>query len=295
MKPPRESRAPRVRGPVAALRLPPARLFRRCLSRPRPRTRTLLLAVGLPLLLLTGCGTDTGGLAGAGATATASGPVHLWPHRQGATVLPPAPGGEPPQYVRGLPPVVDQNVHGVDPVALVQAELKAHGDQVVGPDGMPAGTADAIRSCEPGQAGDGRDAGRDSPRCPVLKPYYRDLTGNGKDELIMGIEFPGPEHELAVRVYTADPDGRLNRIMATTQPAVSVELAGPAVIVRAPSGNPGYELATAWSYDVNQRAMLPTREQITRVTPAPTPTPTPPAPTPTPASAPRTTPAARAS
>ncbi|MEV7614951.1 hypothetical protein [Streptomyces sp. NPDC089799] len=249
--------------------LPLPRLFRP-LPLPLPRSIGLLGLLGAAgLFALTGCGADTGGLAGAGPTPTASGPVHLWPHRQGASVPPAAPGGEPPQYVTGLPPVADQNVHGVDPVALVKAELKAHGDQVVGPDGMPAETADAIRACEPGQAGESRGAGRDAPGCPVLTPYYRDLTDNGKDELIVGIEFPGPEHELAVRVYTADPDGRLNRIMATTEPAISVELTERDIIVRSPSGNPGYELATAWSYDANQRAMLPTREQVTRVSPTP--------------------------
>ncbi|MEV8531013.1 hypothetical protein [Streptomyces sp. NPDC051211] len=227
-----------------------------------PRAFLLLSATSV-LLLLTGCGTGTGGLASAGPTPTANGPVHLWPGRQGASVLPADPGGAPPEYVRDLPPVTGQNVHQVDPVALVQAELKAHGDQVLGPDGMPQETADAIRACKPGSG-----PSEESGACPVLKPYYRDLTGNGRDELIVGIEFPGREHMMSVRVYTADPDGRLNRIMATTQSVISVELAGRDLIVRMPSGNPGYELATAWSYDDKQRTMLQTREQITRV-PAP--------------------------
>ncbi|MFD7261163.1 hypothetical protein [Streptomyces sp. NPDC059874] len=212
------------------------------------------------LPLLTGCG-DTGGLAGAGATPTARGPVHLWPDRQGATVPPADPGGAPPEYVKGIPPVKDQDVHAVDPVALVQAELRAHPNVAVGPDGMPPETAAAILAC-------GED-GTDPGTCPVLKPYYRDLTGNDKDELIIGIEFGAgpdvPEKEMSVRVYTADPDGRLNRIMATTQSVITVELAGRDVILRAPSGNNGYELITAWSWDEKQLTMLPTREQIVRV------------------------------
>ncbi|WP_404956516.1 hypothetical protein [Streptomyces sp. 147326] len=221
------------------------------------------------LPLLAGCG-DTGGLVGAGATPTASGPVHLWPDRAGASVPPADPGGAPPEYVKGIPPVRDQDVHGVDPVALVQAELRAHPDTAVGADGMPPETAAAIRACgkdegenEEKDADADADADADVSACPVLTPYYRDLTGNGKDELIVGIEFP--DKMMSVRVYTADPDGRLNRIMATTETVISVELAGRDVVLRVPSGNRGYELITAWSWDEKQLTMLPTREQIVRV------------------------------
>ncbi|MFI5667382.1 hypothetical protein [Streptomyces sp. NPDC051704] len=222
----------------------------------RPRARAALLSLPLlPLLpLLAACG-DTGGPVGAGPTPTASGPVHLWPERTGASVPPAEPGGAPPEYVQGLAPVTGQNVHQVDPVALVQAELAAHPDADVGPDGMPAETVAAVKAC--GRAGQPRE------KCPVLAPYYRDLTGNGLDELVVGIEMP--DRMMSVRAYTADPDGRLNRIMATTQTLVTVELAGQDVILRMPSGNPGYELITAWSWDEKQRTMLPTREQIVRL------------------------------
>ncbi|MFD9369128.1 hypothetical protein ACFWA6_15705 [Streptomyces sp. NPDC060020] len=224
-----------------------------------PWLRALPALALLPLLA--GCG-DTGGLVAAGATPTASGPVHLWPDRTGASVPPADPSGAPPEYVKGIPPVHDQDVHGVDPVALVQAELRAHPNTDVGADGMPAETAAAIRACA--KEGDGGEDGDVEPAaCPVLTPYYRDLTGNGKDELIVGIEFP--DQMMSVRVYTADPDGRLNRIMATTETVISVELAGRDVVLRVPSGNRGYELITAWSWDEKQRTMLPTREQIVRV------------------------------
>ncbi|MGI5445498.1 hypothetical protein ACQEVM_07065 [Streptomyces sp. CA-243310] len=215
------------------------------------RTRTVLL---LPVLLLpvAGCG-GSGELVAAGPTPTASGPVNLWPGRQGAVVPPADPGGAPPEYVPGLPRVEDQDVHEVDPVALVQAELRAHPNADVGPDGMPRETADAVLACGKEPTG----------KCPVLSPYYRDFTGNGKDEIVVGIELP--DKMLSVRAYTADPDGRLNRIMATIDTVIGVELAGRDVILRAPSGNNGYELITAWSWDGKQRTMLPTREQIVRV------------------------------
>ncbi|MFJ3881233.1 hypothetical protein ACIPW5_27765 [Streptomyces sp. NPDC090077] len=224
----------------------------------KPSPAPLLLAALLPLAAA--CG-NTGGLASAGPTPTASGPVHLWPERRGAEVPPADPGGAPPEYVRGLPEVTGQNVHEVDPVALVQAELRAHPDISVGPDGMPEETAAAIRAC--GKAGQAPAA------CPVRQPYYRDLTGNGKDELVIGIELP--DKMMSVRAYTADPDGRINRIMATTETVIGVELAGQDVILRVPSGNPGYELITAWSWDAKQRTMLPEREQIVRVPAGPAP------------------------
>lgn len=218
----------------------------------------LSAAAALAVPLLAGCG-ESGGLVSAGATPTASGPVHLWPDRQGAAVPPADPGGAPPEYVPGIAPVERQDVHAVDPVALVQAELRAHPDISVGPDGMPPGTAAAIRACG--------TEGTDPAACPVRAPYYRDLTGNGVDELIVGIEFP--DRMMSVRVYTADRDGRLNRIMATTETVISVELAGRDVVLRVPSGNNGYELITAWSWDGKQRTMLPAREQIVRVAAGP--------------------------
>lgn len=234
----------------------PSRAFRRGAA-----GAVLLVCCLLPVLA--GCG-DGGGLASAGSTPTASGPVDLWPGRQGAAVPPADPGGAPPEYVQGITPVRNQNVREVDPVAIVRAEVRAHANADVGADGMPVETAAAIAACGAGGDDGGGEGGA---KCPVLEPYYRDLTGNGRDELIVGIELP--DRMMSVRVYTADPDGRLNRIMATTDTVIGVELAGRDVVLRVPSGNNGYELITAWSYDEKQRTMLPTREQIVRVPSAP--------------------------
>ncbi|MEV7419071.1 hypothetical protein [Streptomyces sp. NPDC089919] len=225
---------------------------------PRPARRPAG-AVPLALVLLalaaaaTGCG-GAGRLESAGPTPVASGPLHLWPGHKGATVPPVDPGGQPPEYVQGIPPVKDQDVHGVDPLALVKAEIAANPDVASGPEALPPETAQAIKACTTAAA----------PGCPVLAPYYRDLTGNGHDELIIGIALP--QDQLAVRAYTADQDGRLNRIMGTIDSVISVEVAGRDVILRVPGGNPGYELIIAWSWDEKQRTMLPTRDQVVRVT-----------------------------
>ncbi|MFE9255403.1 hypothetical protein [Streptomyces sp. NPDC006879] len=203
-------------------------------------------------VLSTGCGADAGSLHSAGPTPTANGPVVLWPGRPGASVPPAEPGGAPPEYVQGIPPVKNNDVHTVDPVAVVQAEVDADPDVRTGPDGMSQQTARAVAACN-----------SDRPHCPVLQAYYRDLTGDGRDELIVGIDLG--EDMLAIRVYCADEGGRLNRIMATSDQVISVELAGRDVILRVPSGNPGYELQYAWSWDEREHTMLPTREQVVRV------------------------------
>ncbi|WP_137993351.1 hypothetical protein [Streptomyces vilmorinianum] len=228
--------------------------------RPRgvPLVAVVALAAAAPLVL-SGCDAE-GELESAGATPTAIGPVRLWPD------LPPA--SEPPldygetdtQTVPGIKAPGD-DVRRVDPVAVVQAEVNAHPDTYSGADGMYEETARQIGRC-----------GTQPAACPVMRPYYRDLTGNGRDELIVGIRMP--EQQVGLRVYTAEKGG-LTRIMATTDQVISVDLAGRDVIVRAASaGIPGYEYRTAWSWDEQQRAMLPTRDEIVRVKPTgPSPSP----------------------
>ncbi|MET9901891.1 hypothetical protein [Streptomyces sp. NPDC006446] len=223
-----------------------------------PRRAVLGAAVAAVLAAsLAGCG-DSGAPRGAGATPTAVGPTRLWPQ------LPPAStpaidyGEADTETVKGVTAPGD-DIHRVDPVTVVRAEVAAHPDDYSGPHAMYAQTVQQLKDCGERGARDGK--------CPVLQAYYRDLTGDGKDDMVLGIRFPA--HQLAVRVY-AFLRHRLVQVMGTSDSVVSVELAGRDVIIRSPSTLPGYEFRTVWSWDPHQNAMLAARDEILRVGP-PTP------------------------
>lgn len=222
-------------------------------------TRTAVFAV-VVLALLSGCDT-AGGLKSAGEAPSAVEPKHLWPDLPPASSAPYDYGEGETARIPGIR-VTGGDVRRLDPVAVALAGLKAKTDRDSGLDELPDATIRQLEEC--------RAAADD---CPVLPPYYRDLTGDGRDELVLGIRMP--DRQLAVRVYMPDGD-RLTRIMSTYDAVISVELAGRDVIMRAPSVIPGYEYRTAWSWDDRQRSMLPTRDEILR-TPehrkAPKPTP----------------------
>ncbi|MER6344035.1 hypothetical protein ACWC10_14190 [Streptomyces sp. NPDC001595] len=236
--------------------------------RARPR-----VFVAVVLLLVCGaaaaaCG-DAGGLRGAGPTPTAEGPARLWP------TLPPASspayeiGEVEREVVKGVP-VPGGDVRAVDPVAVVRTEIDAHPDDYEGADARYRVTGARMADC-------GAGAGRG--RCPVLTPYYRDLTGDGHEDLALGFrQLPG---ELtAVRVYTVEKN-RLVQVMTWDDAVSGVELAGRSVIIRSPSEVKGYEYRLQWSWDPEQRAMLLTHDEMLRTdrrTPSPTSTPLSPSP-----------------
>ncbi|MFF3309019.1 hypothetical protein [Streptomyces sp. NPDC002952] len=229
-----------------------------------PRTAAALAALTVLLLATaTACG-DAGDLRGAGATPTAVGPTRLWPEVPPASTPALDYGEADTETVEGVTAPGD-DIHRVDPLAVVRAEVAAHPDEYTGPHALYAETADRLKDCG------GKGAG--GARCPVLRAYYRDLTGDGKDDMVLGIRFPG--NQLAVRVYTFVKHA-LVQIMGTSDSTAGVELAGRAVIIRSPSTLPGYEYRTVWTWDRHQHAMLATRDEILRVgTPRPTRSPVP--------------------
>ncbi|MEV0093393.1 hypothetical protein [Streptomyces sp. NPDC050738] len=195
----------------------------------------LTATVALLVAMCAGCG-DADGLQSAGATPTAIGPTQLWPSLPPASVEPSGPPSTASEAVPGIK-VPGDDVHKLDPAAVVHADPT---------------TSEYIAS------GD------------VLQPYYRDLTGDHRDELITGITLSNGQ--LAINCYWAH-GGKLLRIMDTVDDVISVELSDRDVIIRDPAGLPGYEYRTSWSWDASQRAMLPTRDEILRVLPRKSPAP----------------------
>ncbi|CAL9581051.1 hypothetical protein SUDANB176_05037 [Streptomyces sp. enrichment culture] len=237
------------------------------------RTRALCRAAAVALLsaAAVGCG-DTGGLRGAGTTPTAVSPARLWPE------LPPASspafdlGEVDTEVVEGVA-VPDGDIRAVDPVAVVRAEITAHPEDYRGDRAPYRETARRMGDCA-GGGEDGPDGDRSGATtgCPLLEPYYRDLTGDGRDDLTLGFRLL-PENLTAVRVYTvADDRRRLTRVMAYDDALSGVELAGRSVIVRSPSEVAGYEYRLQWTWDPDQRAMLLTHDEMLRTGhPRPTP------------------------
>nr|WP_202547759.1 hypothetical protein [Streptomyces sp. SID2119] len=201
--------------------------------------------------MLSGCGA-AGGLESAGEAPSAVEPARLWPDLPPASAAPYDYGEGETARIPGIT-VPGGDVHRLDPVAVAQAGLKARTNRDSGLDELPDATVRQIRAC--------RTAPDD---CPVLAPYYFDLTGDGRDELVLGVRMP--KRQLAVRAYRADQGdgGGLTRIMSTSDAVISVELAGRDLILRAPSAISGYEYRTAWSWDDRQQAMLATRDEILR-------------------------------
>ncbi|MEU1177603.1 hypothetical protein ABZ464_08140 [Streptomyces sp. NPDC005820] len=240
----------------------------------------MALAVAAAALLASAtaaCG-DAGGLQGAGATPTAISPDRLWPDLTPAASPAFEIGEVETEVVKGVT-VPGGDIHEVDPVAVVRAEIAAHpGDY--GP-GAYEETARRMSDC--GKSG---TAGR---ACPVLKAYYRDLTGDGRDDMTLGIrQLPG--NLTAVRVYTVRGH-RLVQVMAYEDAVTGVELAGRAVIIRAPSEVAGYEYRLQWTWDQQQHAMLLTHDEMLRTgNPRRSPTPHPSA-----SASPSTTPSASVS
>lgn len=222
----------------------------------------LALAAGLVLsaaLLAGGCG-DPGDLRGAGSTPTAEAPTRLWPK-----LPPPSAPAEDYGTIESVPvkgvDVPGGDLRKVSPVAVAKADFDENPGMYSRSDAVYEQTARQLSRCGTGHA--------DDAECPVLKAYYRDLTGDGEDDLIVGIRLSaGHAENLDIRAYAVEKR-RLTQIMEMGDAVLGVELAGREVIVRAVSGMPGYEYRTVWSWDSHQKTMLPTTDEIVRSPNAP--------------------------
>ncbi|MEE1760097.1 hypothetical protein [Streptomyces sp. SP18BB07] len=235
-------------------------------SRPARATAGAVAAVAAALLL-GGCG-DSGGLVSAGTTPTASGPTRLWPGEPPASSPAYDYGEAETEVVRGVK-APGEDIHEVDPLAVVRAEIAAHPEMYSGSGAVYGGTTARMADCGQGDKGEegdkGQKGGTDAGRagCPVLTAYYRDLTGDGRDDMVLGFRLL-PGNQTAVRMYTFQAD-RLVQVLASDDAVLAVELAGRTVIIRSPAAIVGYEYRTQWTWDEDQLAMLLTRDEILRV------------------------------
>ncbi|MER5830990.1 hypothetical protein ABT116_09160 [Streptomyces sp. NPDC002130] len=213
-----------------------------------------LAVVALLLAAAVGCG-DTGGLEGAGSTPTAQGPARLWPELTPASSPAFEIGEVNTEVVKGVK-VPGDDIRRVNPVGIVRAEIAGNPGDYDGARAPYRDTGRAMTGCAKGP-GHGK--------CPVLRPYYRDLTGDGRDDLTLG--FPlRPGKTTAVRVYTVDKH-RLVQVMAWEDALSGVELAGRSLVIRSPSEVAGYEYRLQWTWDRDQRAMLLTHDEMLRTGP----------------------------
>ncbi|MFB7935403.1 MULTISPECIES: hypothetical protein [Streptomyces] len=213
------------------------------------------LLVTLLLATAAACG-DTGGLEGAGATPTAVGPARLWPEQTPASSPAFEIGEVNTEVVKGVKVPAGDDIRGVDPVEVVRAEIAASPGDYDGGKAPYRDTAGRMTGC-----GKGPGHGR----CPVLKPYYRDLTGDGRDDLTLGFRLL-PGKTTAVRVYTVEKH-RLVQVMSWEDALSGVELAGRSLVIRSPSEVAGYEYRLQWTWDRDQRAMLLTHDEMLRTGP----------------------------
>ncbi|MFJ6797625.1 hypothetical protein [Streptomyces sp. NPDC091268] len=198
---------------------------------------------GLAALLAAGAASagcaDVEGLRNDGDLGTAHAPQSLW---RDIRPDPPGPGQEPgtAAVVPGLPKVADRNIRGVDPVAVVRADVTAAtaGDGGTGRLVDPRAVR-RIALCT--QAVDG------GPDCPVRPAVLQDVTGDGKDELITALDLDGRLSEL--RVYSVRGDGTIARILSRRAVLEGVEVAAEHLAVREPTSNPKYVAVSDYAWD----------------------------------------------
>ncbi|MEU8027909.1 hypothetical protein AB0C13_04620 [Streptomyces sp. NPDC049099] len=221
------------------------------MSARRPaRTAFTVAVVAVLSATAAACG-DAGGLQGAGATPTAVSPVKLWPDLRPASSPAYPYDVATREVVKGIT-VPGDDIRSVDPVAVVEAEVKAHpGDY--GSKGAYHATVDRLKDCRPGG---------DRARCPLLKPYYRDLTGDGRDDMTLGFRLY-PTNQTGVRVYTVEKH-KLVKVLTDNDAIIGVELAGRTLIERSPGDISGYEYRATWVWDPEQRAMVFSRDEFLR-------------------------------
>lgn len=205
----------------------------------RPRRRALLVPAAVAALLpLAGCA-DPAGPVSAGPAPTVAAPRTLWAAGHGS--------GRPGRA--GSPPVGD--IRAVDPLATVKADLGSGPAADDGPEALDEPTRVKVARCTAIGAG-----------CPVRTPEYHDLTGDGRDELIIGVDMA--DGFTSLRAYTLR-GGKPVRVMAYPAAVRSVQVAGHDLILWEDTATPDYQQRTVYSWDAEQKAMEFQSQEYRRV------------------------------
>ncbi|MEK2478208.1 hypothetical protein [Streptomyces noursei] len=210
----------------------PARPFRR---RTSLATTTAIAAVVLPLAA---CSVHTGPVS-AGPAPEVTAPRTLW-------AGPPAPGRR-----GGAQPPGAGDIRGVDALATVKADITAGRATADGPEAMDEATRAKVAHCTAIGAG-----------CPVRTPEYHDLTGDGRNELIIGIDMD--DGFCSLRVYTLR-GGKPVRVMAYPAAVRSVQVSGRDLILWEDTATPDYQQRTVYAWDAGQRTMEFQSQEYRRV------------------------------
>ncbi|MFE2171087.1 hypothetical protein ACFXB3_39395 [Streptomyces sp. NPDC059447] len=199
-----------------------------------------ILATAALLAATAGCA-DAEGLQSSGDLGTAHAPQSLWKEYRPDR---PDPAQQPgtAAVVPGIPEVTgaarEKGMRGVDPLAVVRADMKASVTQDGGTGRLVDPRAlQRLALCAQAVDDD----------CPLRPAVLHDLTGDGRDELITALDLDGRLSEL--RVYTLRDDGRIARILSRRAVLEGVEVAAEHLAVREPTSNPSYVAVSDYVWD----------------------------------------------
>ncbi|WP_428954831.1 hypothetical protein [Streptomyces sp. cg35] len=195
------------------------------LHRLLPGAVAVMTALGIAVLA--GCGRTDGLAAGEAAPSVSvqPQPQDVWPAWSSTSTK--APGAEasthqpPPKPLTGLPRLGKEGIRGLDVHAVLRADPRMQ---------PIAGRGDID---EPGKAG-------------VRPPMYRDLTGDGRPELLVAVDTE--TRRTVLTVYREGDDGRVYPVLFTTGKRVAVETLGQDLLLRSSCADGG-EQAVRFHWD----------------------------------------------
>ncbi len=85
-----------------------------------------------------------------------------------------------------------------------------------------------------------------SQRCPMRDPVYRDLTGDGRDELIVAVDDPGLSQTM-LQVYRASGDEIRPVLIHWAEPGLTGETLGKDLVVTANGKEGPYTTRYRWN------------------------------------------------